>query len=230
MPSRPIRVAVIEDQRLFRQLLVRLLRTDGRYALAGEAEEVEAAVALCVRERPDLVLLDLQLPGGGGGGGLEVARHVRAASPDGPRFLALTSLQDNYTIGAVAEARLHGYVEKDQPVEVLEEAIAAVAAGRRWFSPAFEAARLRAAADPHDWRKLLSDRETEVLAEVGALRTSTDIAARLGLSQRTVETHRYHIMRKLGIADAPGLARFAIEQGLARPGPPAPDPGRAAAP
>lgn len=209
----PARIVVVEDHRLFRTLLAKMLAAMPGVVLAGEAGDAAAGLRLCEEARPDLVLLDLQMPGGGG---LKLAAELRAERPT-IKLLALTSLTDSVTVERVSALGFDGYVEKDAPAEQLEEAIAAVAAGRRWFSPFYMAARRRAAADPEDWRKILSDREQEVLSLVGQCLTSAEIAEKLGLSQRTVETHRYNMMRKLGIEDAPSLIRYALEKGFARP-------------
>jgi two-component system secretion response regulator SsrB len=209
----PVTVAVVEDQSLFRSLLIKVLKGSDRYRCIGDAADANAGWELCNREKPEVVLLDLQMPGGGG---IALGAKLRQAHPE-MRLLALTALKDSVAIDQVARTGFHGYVEKDQPFEVVEEAIQTVAAGRVWFSPFFEQARRQAAADPDDWRKILSPREQEVLSLIGNFRTNEMIAEKLGLSQRTVETHRYNIMRKLNIEEAASLIRYAIEHGFSRP-------------
>lgn len=210
----PVTIAIVEDQSLFRSLLVKVLASSDAYRCVGEAADATTGWTLCHRERPEVVLLDLQMPGGGG---IDLGRRLRETHPE-MRLLALTALKDSVAIEQVARTGFHGYVEKDQPFEVVEEAIRTVASGRVWFSAFFEQARRQAAADPDDWRKILSPREQEVLALVGACKTNETIAEALGLSQRTVETHRYNIMRKLNIEESASLIRYAIEKGFARPG------------
>lgn len=210
----PVSIAVVEDQQLFRSLLVKVLKSSTRYTFVGDAPDAEKGWELCHRERPEVVLLDLQMPGGGG---LALGRRLRETHRE-IRLLAMTALKDSVAIEAVARSGFHGYIEKDQPFEVVEEAIQTVAAGRVWFSPFFEQARKQAAADPDDWRKILSPREQEVLSLIGRCLTNDIIAEQLKLSQRTVETHRYNIMKKLNIEESASLIRYAIEQGFARPG------------
>lgn len=210
----PVSIAIVEDQHLFRSLLVKVLKSSPRYRFVGEAADANSGWELCHRERPEVVLLDLQMPGGGG---IALGTRLRAEHRE-IRLLALTALKDSVAIEQVARSGFHGYVEKDQPFEVVEEAIQTVASGRVWFSPFFEQARKHAAADPDDWRKILSPREQEVLSLIGACKTNEAIADQLKLSQRTVETHRYNIMRKLNIEESASLIKYALDQGFARPG------------
>lgn len=209
-----VSIAIVEDQHLFRSVMVKILGLSGRYRLVGEAADAEAGWILCDRHRPEVVLLDLQMPGGGG---VALGKRLREAHPE-IRLLALTALKDSVAIDQVARTGFHGYVEKDQPFEVLEEAIQTVASGKVWFSPYFEQARRQAAADPADWRKILSPREQEVLALIGACKTNDVIAEQLALSQRTVETHRYNIMKKLNIEESASLINYALQHGFARRG------------
>lgn len=204
------RTVVVEDQGLFRELLIKLVAADARYELAGSAEDGIAGLKLCREVRPHLVLLDLQLPHMDG---FEVAADLAKELPD-VRVLALTSLQDNVTLTRVLELGFAGYVEKDVPLTVLEMAMAEVAAGGTFFTPRFKEAKRRLAQDPLAFPKILSRREQEVLRLVAYGASNTDVARKLGLSVRTAGNHRYNAMRKLDIHDVTDLVAFAIKHGF----------------
>lgn len=203
------KTAIIEDQVLFRDLLVKLVTGDARFECVGSAGDAEAGLALCLRTEPDLIVLDVNLPGMNG---LDMAALLRARHADA-HILALTSLKDELTITRILELELTGYVEKDQPVAVLEEAMLAVAQGRRYHSATFEDVRRRMGRDPLAVGKILSPREREILALVAKGRTSGQIAAVLGLSERTVSNHRYNMMRKLEVHSVAELVAFAVRTG-----------------
>ncbi|HEY9249126.1 MAG TPA: response regulator transcription factor [Rariglobus sp.] len=208
-PSR-CRTLVVEDQTLFRSFLTRLLRADPRFELVGETGDGLAARDLVRELRPRLLVLDLHIPGIDG---LELAARVAAESPD-TRVLALTSRRDAYALSRVMALDLAGYVEKEQPVEVLEEALQTISAGGNYFTPTVRAMRRRLAAEPDSFNKILGDREVDVLRRVAAGRPSKRIAEELGLSIRTVESHRYRLMRKLELSSVAELVEYAIRHGL----------------
>lgn len=201
---------VIEDQTLFRELLIKLLRGDPRYRLVGEASDGRSGLDLCRASCPHLVLLDIQMPHMDG---LELADQLFAELPE-VRVLALTCLKDNHTIARVLESGFAGYVEKDQPFSVLEEAMLAVAQGGTYFTASFDQVRRKMVSDPNAFPKILSRREQQVLKLVAAGRSNPEIARKLGLSPRTAGNHRYNIMKKLDIHDVTGLVAFAIQNGF----------------
>jgi two-component system secretion response regulator SsrB len=197
---------VIEDQLLFRDLLVKLIAGDNRYRCVGVAGDAVAGLELCRQLQPHLILLDLNLPGMSG---LELARRLRDGCATA-RILALTSRQDESAITGIFELGLPGYVEKSQPIEVLEEAMLAVAQGRTYFTPTFAAVRRRMARDPDAISKVLSAREREILRLVGCGHSGPQIARTLGLSPRTVGNHRYRLMKKLRLRSTAEVVAFAL--------------------
>ncbi|WOO39586.1 response regulator transcription factor [Rubellicoccus peritrichatus] len=204
------RVVVIEDQTLFRDLLVKALEADGQFSLTGEAMSAADGLALCCSAKPDLVLLDVQLPDRDG---LEIAADLLKDFPD-IRILALTSLKDDFTIRRVLEYGLAGYVEKDQPLPVLLEAIRAVAGGKTYFTQTFDDLRREMVTNPGAYYKILSIREQQILSLVAEGFSSPEIAEQLKLSPRTAENHRYNIMKKLDLDSATELVAFAIKHGI----------------
>jgi two-component system secretion response regulator SsrB len=197
---------VVEDQLLFRDLLVKLVAADARFHCVGLASDAVAGLDLCRQHQPHLILLDLNLPGMSG---LELARRLRTLCPEA-RILALTAREDDSAIADVFELGLAGYVEKNQPIEVLEEAMLAVAQGRTYFTSTFAAARRRMARDPNALGKVLSGREREILRLVGNGHSGPQIARTLGLSPRTVGNHRYRLMKKLRLKNAAEVVAFAL--------------------
>lgn len=140
-----------------------------------------------------------------------MAEQLRAES-NGSRILALTSCKDETSIAGVLELGLAGYVEKDQPITVLEKAMVAVAEGRTYYSPTFNTVRRRLGGNPMAVSKILSLREREVLQLVARGLTSAEIARDLDLSLRTVGNHRYNIMKKLELRNAAEMVAYALKQ------------------
>lgn len=204
------RFVVIEDQTMFRDLLVKALETEKQFELIGEAMTGLEGLKLCRADPPDLVLLDVQLPDQDG---LEVAAELLKEFPD-LRILALTSLKDDFTIRRVLEYALTGYVEKDQPLPVLLEAIHSVASGQSYFTQTFDDLRREMMTNPNAYYKILSRRELQILSLVAEGLSSPDIAKKLELSYRTAENHRYNIMKKLDLGSVPELVTFAIKHGI----------------
>lgn len=194
-----IRVLIVEDQGLMAAFLRRWLAEQPRYVLAGMAASGEAALELLEIARPDLAMVDLQLPRMDGLQFVQMARQVRPQL----RTLLVTSLVDALTLARVREAGVEGYVEKDVPPELLASALAAVAGGRNFHSEVFRATLAREDAKSQSLAKILSRREQQVLAHVLEGKTSREIGELLGLSARTVEFHRANLVSKL---DAPTMA------------------------
>lgn len=206
----PLRLVVIEDQALFRQLTVEVVRSDPRFTVVGEAADGREGWELCQRTRPDLVILDLNIPEPDG---LALCGRLREELPDA-RVLAVTSYTDALTLTRLQDLGVAGYVEKDQPLETLRQALEALAGGGTFYTRIVAETRRRQQGDPHSFAKVLSSREQEILALVAAGLRSREIAERLGLSVRTVEGHRAAIMQKLGVKNLAGLLRFAQTLGV----------------
>jgi len=204
------RTLLVEDQTLFRSFLARLVRDHERLELVGETGDGQLGWELCEKLRPEVIVLDLNLPGLDG---LHLAERALAALP-GVRILALTSRRDEHTLSRVMALDLAGYVEKDQPIEILEAALHAIAEGGAYFTPMVQAMRRQIAAAPGAFTKLLGEREIDVLRRVAAGESSKEIADKLGLSIRTVESHRYRSMRKLELRSVAEVVEFAVKHGL----------------
>ena len=216
VPVEPIRVMVVDDHAIVREGVRRVFAGFDDFALVAEAGDGETALALAEEHAPDVVLLDLTMPGLSG---LDVAARLKERAA-GTRVLIL-SMHDHpeYVLRAV-RAGAHGYVLKDATPEHIREAVRTVHAGSEYFSPPVAAqlsAALRGEIEVEQRRGLierLSPREREVLIEVANGRSNKEIGAALGISSRTVETHRESLVRKLRIRTVAGLTRFALQAGL----------------
>ena len=210
LTSAPVRVLVVEDMGMFRALLTDLIAGWGRYAVAGAAGSGEDALALMSAVQPDVLIVDLQLPGMGG---LEFVRAARQIRPQ-VRALVLSSLVDPLALTRVRESGVEGYIEKDATPEQLVEALGAVADGRLFYSARFNETLAREGAKSLAVGKILSRREQEVLTHVLAGKTSRETGELIGLSARTVEFHRANIMAKLGAENLADLIANARRLGL----------------
>jgi DNA-binding NarL/FixJ family response regulator len=220
--NQPIRVLVVDDHAIVRQGIRQVLEGAGDIEVVAEAVDGTAALEAARSGSPDVVLLDVSLPGETG---LEVARRLKHAASRA-RILML-SVYDNteYVLEAV-RAGADGYLLKDSSPAELRDAIRAVHAGGTVFSAA--ATRqlnlgLRQEAErreKEDRLGQLTSREREVLKLIVEGRTNKETAAVLGISHRTVETHRENILRKLGVRSVAELTRLAIETGLSPGGTP----------
>lgn len=199
------RVFVVEDQGMFRAFLEQWLATQPGFALAGAARTAEEALAALDAARPDVLLVDLQLPGMDGLSFVRAARQVRPQL----RSLVLSSLMDPLALTRVRESGVEGYLEKDASSTELGEALLAVARGREYFSARFRAAWTAERTKPAAVGKVLSRREQQVMSGVLEGKTSREIAEALGVSARTVEFHRANVMAKLGATSVAELHAIA---------------------
>jgi DNA-binding NarL/FixJ family response regulator len=213
----PLRVLVADDHTIVRTGIRHVLEGEPGFDVVGEASNGEEAFDLAVELHPDVVVLDISMPGASG---LEVAARLRTVSSP-PRVLIL-SMHDNaeYVLESV-RAGAHGYLLKDTAATELRSAIHAVCRGESYFSPPV-ASRLSAAVrGEHEIRpaslEQLTGREREVLEGIARGRTNKEIAAELGISYRTVETHRESLMKKLQIRTVAELTRFALGAGIVEP-------------
>lgn len=212
-PPSPIRVLVVDDHAVVREGIRHILEGEPGFAVVAEAGNGAEALRLAEAHRPDVVVLDVTMPGESG---LRVAPRLRAAVP-AARILFL-SMHDNAEYAREgARAGAHGYMLKDSAAAELRAAVRAVHAGGTYFSaptdPAGDAAAAHAPTSVPAALDVLTGREREVLAGIARGLTNKEIAARLGISHRTVETHRESLMRKLGIRTVAGLTRLVLDAG-----------------
>jgi DNA-binding NarL/FixJ family response regulator len=204
-----------DDHKIVRQGLRALLEAETDFSLAGEADDGLQAVRLAERAEPDVVVMDLMMPGLNG---LEASRQILRRRPR--TQVVILSMQSDVAYAAEAvRAGVGGYVLKEACAEELVQAIRAVAAGKRYFSPPLDegviANYLRQAEDrPPDPYRALTEREREVLQLTAEGHSGVEIAGRLFISPRTVESHRASLMRKLGVHNQKELVRYAVQRGL----------------
>jgi DNA-binding NarL/FixJ family response regulator len=202
-------VMIVEDQAMMRTFLERWVAALPGFVVAGVLRSGEAALLQVDALKPDVALVDFQLPGMDG---LEFVRAARQLRPQ-MRALMVTSLMDALTLTRVRESGVEGYVEKDAPPELLAEALNAVAAGRAFYSETFKATLAREGAKAQGAGKILSRREQQVLGLVLDGKANREIAELMGLSSRTVEYHRLNLMTKLDASNIAELTTHAKLRG-----------------
>ncbi|MDR6612151.1 response regulator transcription factor [Leifsonia sp. 1010] len=216
--GRPVTVVIVDDHSIFRSGLRADL--DHRLHVVGEAADVDAAVAVVLETRPDVVLLDVHLPGGAGGGGAEVVRRTAAETPS-TRFLALSVSDAAEDVVGVIRAGARGYLTKGSSGGQVSDAVVAVAGGDAVFSPrlagfvldAFGAASGEQ-AESTDELDRLSAREREVMRLIARGYAYKEVAAELFISIKTVETHVSAVLRKLQLSSRHELTAWALERKL----------------
>ncbi len=209
-----------DDHQIVRQGLRALLARETDLRLVGEAAEGLEAVRLVERLRPDVLVLDLMMPGLDG---LDVARQVARRSPETRVVILSMHAHEAYVLEALL-AGAAAYVLKESSSDELVKAIRAVTTGRRYLSPplseeALGAYSRRTGSLPPDPYHTLTAREREVLQLTAEGHSGADIAERLFISPRTVETHRANLMRKLKVRNQKELIRYALQRSPQAPGP-----------
>ena len=218
MTDAPIRVLVADDHAIVREGIRHVLLQEPGFEVIAEAATGDEALAQALEMRPDVAVLDITMPGRSG---LEVAAALHDQLPDA-RVLIL-SMHDNpeYVLEAV-RAGAHAYLLKDSAATELRTAVRAVHAGEAYYSAPIAGKLSEAVRGELESTQrtqaldALTGREREVLFGIVQGRTNKEIAAALGISHRTVETHRESVMRKLRIRTVAGLTRFAMEVGLGK--------------
>jgi DNA-binding NarL/FixJ family response regulator len=217
-----IRVVLADDQALVRAGFRALLDAEADITVVGEAADGDEAVRVAVHERPDVVLMDIRMPGVDG---LDATRRIVADDRlDGVHVVILTTFDlDEYVFEALRSGASGFLVKDTEPVELIQ-AVRVVARGDALLSAGVtrrlieEYAELAKEPRPSPQLHLLTDREREVMALVGAGLTNDEIAERLYMSPATAKTHVSRTMVKLGAHDRAQLVVFAYESGLVRPG------------
>jgi len=204
-------VVIVDDHPVVRDGLRGMLTAPAGFEVVGDAADGAEALVVAGRTRPDVVLMDLRMPGVGG---VEATARLRAALPD-VRVLVLTTYDTDDDIVAAVEAGATGYLLKDVPREELYQALRAAHRGEAVLAPAIAGklmGRLRRPAPPE-----LSVREREILGLVARGCTNRETAARLFISEATVKTHLLHIYGKLGVPDRASAVAAAYDYGILRP-------------
>lgn len=205
--SRKWRLLVVDDHPIIRRGLKEFLECQEGMEVVGEAADGAGALRLARETLPDLVIMDIIL---GGLSGLEVTRLLQ--EPPRIKVLVFTACGDEANIGEALRSGASGYVFKPTPLGELVRAILAVCQGGMYF-PSEVLGKFSAERELGE-RPQLTPREKEILQQVAQGLTNKEIAHQLSLSARTVETHRQHLMEKLGIHTVAGLTRYAIAAGL----------------
>lgn len=214
-----IRVLVVDDHPIVRSGVVGLLETEPDFDVVGEAASGEEALARAVEFSPDVVLMDLRMPGIGG---VEATRRLvstDSATTDQPsdavrpRVLVFTTYEDDDQILAAIEAGASSYLVKAAPASELAAGVRAVAAGQTVLAPSIAAQLVKRASGGGE-RPVLTPREAEILTLVAAGFSNPAIAERLYIGESTVKTHLLHVFEKLGVSDRTRAVTRAMELGL----------------
>jgi len=222
-PSKGIRVVIADDHPVVRKgLCMTLVEFGEEIELVGEAADGAAAVQLVEEVQPNVVLMDIRMPGMDG---LEALERIRACAPRIAVVILTTYNEDAFLLRGL-QAGACGYLLKDCPLETLLHAIRAAARGETLLQPEMVARLLKvqagAAASPLAATRAankprLTERELEILAAIARGERSKEIAARLGLTRRTIETYLTAIYQKLEVDSRAAAVAVALEQGLLRP-------------
>jgi two-component system response regulator NreC len=211
-----IRILLVDDHSLVRSGLMKLLEPQKEFQVVGEAGDGEEALALVKKLQPDVVLMDLSMPKMSG---LEATKLIGVKFPN-VRVLVLTMHENEEYVFQILKAGAGGYILKDSGRDELVKAIQAVARGEKFFSSRISEIMVQGFLKKGDAKSTseesddlpLTKREREVLAYIAEGMNNQQIAEKLFISPRTVDTHRTNIMQKLDIHDTANLVRFAIEQ------------------
>jgi len=212
---KPLTVLIVDDHPLFRKGIRALLETMPVITLVGEAKSGQEAVEMALAHQPDIVLMDLQMPGGSG---LAATRELNRSSPN-IRILVVTLFEDNDSIFAALRAGAHGYILKDADEEEMMRAIRAVGEGEAIFSPAIATRLIDYFATaqqqlPQELFPELTEREREILRLIARGESNAAIAEQLIISLKTVRNHVSSIYSKLQVADRAQAALRARDAGL----------------
>ena len=214
-----ISVVLVDDQELVRTGFRMILNSEDDIEVVGEAADGESALVVVAEQSPDIVLMDVRMPGMDG---IEATRLIGAMA-DPPRVVILTTFDiDDYVYEAL-RAGAGGFLLKDTPADDLVSAVRVVAAGEALLAPSVTRRLIaefagRPAPTPAPSLDILTEREAEVLVEVARGRSNAEIADALFVSETTVKTHVSHILTKLDVRDRVQAVVVAYESGLVHPG------------
>ncbi|WP_053351236.1 response regulator [Leucobacter musarum] len=207
-----VRILVVDDHPIVRSGISGLLATEPDFVVVGEASSGEEALALVAEAEPDVVLMDLRMPGMGG---VEATRRLVHLADAAPRVLVFTTYEEDDQILAAIEAGANGYLVKAAPAEELAAGVRAVAAGQTVLAPSIAAQLVLRAAGGAPGNAgapiRLTPRETEILRLVAEGLSNPAIAGRLFIGESTVKTHLLRIYEKLGVSDRTRAVTRAME-------------------
>lgn len=208
-----IKVLIVDDHPLFRQAMRQVVASDSRFELAGEAGDGETALKFILEKKPDVAVLDVDVPGLSG---LEVARKLQAKrSPT--RLVVLTMHKEEEIFNHAVDVGVKGFVLKENAVEDILKALIAVSEGEHYLSPSISGylvrrhSRAESLAAKKPGLEDLTKAERRILKLIAEKKTSKEIAAELFISPRTVEAHRANISQKLELHGSHSLLQFALE-------------------
>ena len=211
------RVLVVEDQSAVCDLVSEMVQSHPRCVSVGTASDGLSAIELALRLKPDILVLDVIMPGVGG---IEILRRLGGSLP-AMKVLIFSGKQEPHIVRALMQAGIHGFVNKNGPLSELRKALEAIALGNTWFNEDFSRTVRQALASPSHLGEgvidQLTPREREIAVLIAQSHSSKEVAGRLNISIKTAENHRANLMRKLGVRDVAGLVRFVVRQGLVDP-------------
>ena len=211
MVTQNLKVVVAEDETLFREFLVRVIKQRFGFEVVGEAPTGELAYEICKEQEPDLALIDLRLPDMTG---QELAERLIEEMPQ-TKILVISGVEDTRRIGSLLSMGIAGFLNKKEGFQVFEQAIESVVSGNIFVKTSSQIADDRPdSPDQREQLESLSPREREIVALVGSGMTNKEMAAKLDLSVKTVESHRSNISKKLKIYDIASLTLFSVRTGL----------------
>lgn len=216
-PETKRRFVVIEDQTAVRELMCETIAANARCEVVGSSSDGQEGLALALSLRPDVLVVDILMPGLSG---IDVLRRL-ATGREGMRILVFSAKQEPHIVRSLVQIGIHGFVNKASPLAEFRQAVDALAQGRTWFSDEFDRTVREALASPSQspdgLLDLLTPREREIAVLITRSNSSKEVASRLNISIKTAENHRANLMRKLGVRDVAGLVRYIIRQGLVDP-------------
>lgn len=214
-----VSILVVDDHALVREMLASRLATEDYLSVVGTAGDGATAVRVALQARPDVVLMDVDMPGLSA---FDATREIRDALPDTRVLFISGYLNDSYIEQALA-LEAAGYISKSESIDCIVHAVFSVSRGAVYFSPqvrkrlVVDAGGARLRSNPHTRIEMLTPRERQILGYVARGLTKKEIARLVDISPKTVDQHCSHIMNKLDVHDRVALARFAIREGLVEP-------------
>ena len=205
-------VVLVDDYKILRDGLRLMIESQSMFDVVGEADNGRAALDLVKRVHPDIVIMDIGMPDLNG---IDATRAIRAAHPH-IKVVALSMHSDQQFVAGMLKAGASGYLLKDSAFEELSTAIETVAAGRIYLSPSISSVVVDGLLNPmvEGQSPQLTPRGREVLQLLAEGHSTKQIAMRLHVSSKTVESHRRQLMEKLGVSSVAALTKIAIQQGL----------------